>query len=187
MDEHAVGLDLMAPAMARGAIGQAESGSYPCAVRWSRMLLAVMLAASVPDFDPLRFFAGQTHGEARLKVILRAKKPVSVRGEGMLQPDGSLLLDQIVTEGDKPPRERHWRLRRIAPGRYAGTLTDARGPVEGIVTGNRMRLRFVSNDGFRIRQSMTLAPDGRSVANRLVAKRFGIAVAVLTEQITKLD
>lgn len=151
------------------------------------MLLAVMLAASVPDFDPLRFFAGQTRGEAQLKVVLRARTPVSVRGTGALQPDGSLLLDQTVTEGDKPPRERHWRLRRVAPGRYTGTLTDARGPVQGIVTGNRMQLRFVSNDGFRIRQSLTLAPDGHSVANRLVAKRFGIAVAVLTERITKLN
>jgi hypothetical protein len=151
------------------------------------MLLAVMLAASAPDFDPLRFFAGQTRGEAQLKVVLRARTPVSVRGTGALQPDGSLLLDQTVTEGDKPPRERHWRLRRVAPGRYTGTLTDARGPVQGIVTGNRMQLRFVSNDGFRIRQSLTLAPDGHSVANRLVAKRFGIAVAVLTERITKLD
>jgi hypothetical protein len=151
------------------------------------MLLAVMLAASAPAFDPLRFFAGRTRGAAELKVILRARKPVSVRGTGTLQPDGSLVLDQVVTEGDKPPRDRRWHLRRVAPGRYAGTLTDARGPVEGVVTGNRMQLRFVSNDGFRIRQSLTLAPDGRSVANRLVAKRFGITVAVLTERIARLD
>lgn len=90
------------------------------------MLLSLALAASVTSFDPLRFFAGETRGVATLKVILRASRPVSVRGSGRIDHDGVLTLDQIVTEGDKPPRPRHWRLRQIAPGRYEGTLTDAR-------------------------------------------------------------
>ncbi|KQN93013.1 hypothetical protein ASE95_10535 [Sphingomonas sp. Leaf231] len=151
------------------------------------MLLAVMLAAAPPAFDPLRFFTGRTRGTAELKAILHARQPVAVRGTGAIQPDGSLSLDQVVQEGDKPSRMRHWRLRRVAPGRYTGTLTDARGPVDGVVTGDRMQIDFTSTGGFRVSQSLTLAPDGRSLSNRLVAKRFGIKVAVLTERIEKLD
>ncbi|WP_310102042.1 DUF3833 family protein [Sphingomonas sp. BE138] len=151
-------------------------------------VLPTLLAVTAsPAFDPLRFFDGRTRGEAQLKVILRARRPVSVRGTGRIGADGSLTLDQIVVEGDKPPRQRRWLLRQVAPGRYAGTLTDARGPVTGEVTGRRMALRFTSNDGFRIRQTLVLQPDGRTLANRLEAKKFGITVAVLTERITKLE
>lgn len=151
------------------------------------MLLSLALAASVTSFDPLRFFAGETRGVATLKVILRASRPVSVRGSGRIDHDGVLTLDQIVTEGDKPPRPRHWRLRQIAPGRYEGTLTDARGPVTGVVEGRTLRLAFTSTGGFRVRQTLTLQPDGRTLANRLEARRFGVRLAVLTERIVKLS
>ncbi len=156
------------------------------------MLLCALLAAAPPvpappAFDPLRFFAGRTRGVAELKVVLRARTPVTVRGRGTLGPDGSLALEQTVVEGDKPPRIRHWRLRRVGPGRYAGTLTDARGPVEAVVEGRRMQLRFTSTGGFRVRQTLTLLPDGCTLANRLEARRFGIRLAVLTERISKLD
>lgn len=152
------------------------------------MLLSLALAAaSVASFDPLRFFAGETRGTATLKVVLRKGQPVSVRGTGRIDRDGVLTLDQIVTEGDKPPRPRHWRLRQTAPGRYAGTLTDARGPVTGVVEGSTLRLAFVSTGGFRVRQTLTLQPDGRTLANRLEARRFGFRVAVLTERIVKLS
>ncbi len=151
------------------------------------MLLSLALVAAAPTFDPLRFFAGETRGTAQLKVILRKARPVTVRGTGRIDRDGVLTLDQLVTEGDKPPRPRHWRLREVAPGRYAGTLTDARGTVTGVVEGATLRLAFTSTGGFRVRQTLTLQPDGRTLANRLEAKRFGIRVAVLTERIVKLS
>jgi hypothetical protein len=153
------------------------------------MLLAFALATAPigPAFDPLRFFAGQTRGTAQLKVILRKAKPVTVRGTGRMRADGTLVLDQMVTEGDKPPRARRWLLRQTTPGHYTGTLSDARGPVSGEVDGATLRLSFTSDGGFRIRQTLTLQPDGRTLANRLEARRFGIRVAVLTEQIVKLD
>lgn len=150
------------------------------------MLLSLTLAVSVASLDPLRFFAGETRGTAELKVILRKARPVSVRGTGRIDRDGVLTLDQIVTEGDKPPRPRQWRLRQVAPGRFAGSLTDARGPVTGVVDGRTLRLAFTSTGGFRVRQTLTLQPDGRTLANRLEARRFGIRVAVLTERIVKL-
>ncbi|MEH3103629.1 MAG: DUF3833 family protein [Sphingomonas phyllosphaerae] len=153
------------------------------------MLLAIALAAAPvgPAFDPLRFFTGQTSGTAQLKVILRSARGVTVRGTGRMRADGTLVLDQIVTEADKPPRPRRWVLRGTTPGHYVGTLSDAHGPVVGAVTGATLRLSFTSNGGFRIRQTLTLQPDGRTLANRLEARRFGIRVAVLTERIVKVD
>jgi hypothetical protein len=150
------------------------------------MLIALLLAAAVPDFDPLRFFAGRTQGEGQLKIVLRARVPVSVRGMGRMEGD-TLVLDQVVEEGAKPPRTRRWRLRKVAPTRYEGTLTDARGTVVAEADGPRLRLRFTSNDGFQVRQWLTLAADGRSAANRLEARRLGVTVATLDERIAKVD
>ncbi|SFP77499.1 DUF3833 family protein [Sphingomonas rubra] len=151
------------------------------------MLTALLLAATAPDFDPFRFFAGQTRGEGQLKVVFRARTPIAVRGVGRVEADGTLVLDQTVREGSKPPRTRQWRLRRLSPTRYQGTLTDARGPVIGDVEGPRLHLRFTSTDGFRVQQWLTLAADGRSAANHLQAKRFGVTVATLEERITRID
>lgn len=151
------------------------------------MLVACLLAAGAPVFDPLRFFAGRTRGEGRLKVVLRSAVAVSVRGRGTPQPDGSLVLEQRIVEGAKPPRTRHWRLREVSPGRYTGTLSDARGPVTDIVRGRSLRLAYATPGGFRIRQWLTLAPDGQSADNWLEARRFGIKVAGLHETITRAD
>jgi len=150
------------------------------------MLIALLLAAATPTFDPLLFFAGQTRGEGQLKVVLRAEVPVSVRGTGRMDSD-TLVLDQVVAEGTKPPRVRQWRLKKVAAGRYEGTLTDAQGPVVGEVDGSTLHLRFTSSSGFQVQQWLTLAADGRSAANHLQARRFGIVVATLNEKIDKLD
>lgn len=151
------------------------------------MFVALLLAAATPSpaFDPLTFFAGETRGTGRLKVLFRARVPVTVRGTGRREGQDVLVLDQSVVEGNKPPRTRRWHLRRIAPGRYSGTLTDARGPVTGEIKGQHLLLGFTTRDGFRIRQVLTPAPDGRSLDNRLTVSRFGIVVARLTERIVK--
>lgn len=151
------------------------------------MLTTLLLAAAAPAFDPLCFFDGQTRGEGQLKVILSRRVPVSVVGRGTVQPDGSLLLDQIVAEGTKPARNRRWRLRRVSPGRYTGTLTDARGPVAAEANGPRLHLSFTTPSGFKVQQWLTLAPDGRSADNVLRATRLGVTVATLHERIVKLD
>ena len=41
-----------------------------------------------------------------------------------------LVVDKVVTESDKPARNRQRRLTEIAPGRYACTLSDAISPVQ---------------------------------------------------------
>lgn len=143
-------------------------------------------APAPPSFDPLAFFAGRTEGAGRLKIVLRRGEPIRVEGSGRVQGD-VLVLDQLVTRGEGAPRSRQWRIRRVAPGRYVGTLSDARGPVAGQATGDRLHLRFRGAGGVRVDQRLTLAPGGRSAHNRLTARRFGITVATLDETIRKLD
>ena len=151
------------------------------------MLIALLLAGSTPTFDPIRFFEGATRGEGMLKIVLRAQAPVGVVGEGRVDADGTLTLDQDVAQGKAASKHRTWRLRQTAPGRYEGTLTEARGLVRGEVDGPRLHLRFTSLSGFQVEQWLTLANDGRSAINLLEARRFGLIVAKLTETIRKAD
>ncbi len=152
------------------------------------MLIALLLAVTAaPSFEPLRFFAGRTAGNGQLKVIFRRRVPVSVVGSGKIEADGSLTLDQVIAEGAKPPRVRRWRLRQIGPHRYTGSLTDAGGPVVAIADGRRLHIRFSTPSNFNVEQWLTLAPDGRSADNLLVARRFGVPVARLRERISKVD
>lgn len=171
------------------AIGQKSAGTASPilpVVRSVRMLITLLLAAATPTFDPMRFFNGQTRGDGQLKVVLRAHVPISVRGSGRMEGE-TLVLDQAVTEGTKPPRTRQWRLRRTSTDRYAGTLTDARGPVTGEVDGNRLHLSFTTDKGIKVQQWLTLAANGRSADNRLEARKFGLKVATLVERITRID
>lgn len=151
-------------------------------------LIPVLLAAAPepPRFDAIAFFSGRTEGTGRIKIVLRRADPIRVEGRGRMDGD-TLVLDQAVTVGSKPPKPRRWRIRRVAPGRYTGTLTDAKGVVTGEATGDRLHLSFTTTGGFRVDQWLVLAPDGRSAQNRLTARRFGFTVATLDETIRKLD
>ncbi len=151
------------------------------------MLIALALLATVPDFDPTRFFAGCTRGEGQLKVVLHARRPVNVRGFGHSEPDGTFVLDQSVTNGTDAPKLRQWRLRRVAPDRYTGTLSDARGPVTGETIGDRLHLAFTGRNGVHIEQWLTLAEDGRSAINTLTATRLGMTLGRLEERIVRSD
>jgi hypothetical protein len=110
-----------------------------------------------------------------------------VASRGRAQPDGAIALDQTIWEEGKPARSRSWRLRQVAPGRYAGTLSDAAGPITGEVRGGRLHLRFAMRGGMDVDQWLTLAPDGRSARNVLRVRKMGLTVAALEETIRKLD
>jgi hypothetical protein len=153
--------------------------------------------AEAPRFDPFTFFLGTSEGTGTLAKAMADDVPVRVTSTGRIEtqarresawaapPQKVLVLDQVVTEGDKPPRQRQWRLTEVAPGRYQGTLTDAIGPVEARATGNRLEITFTIKGGFPVRQELTLAPDGRSAANVLTVKTLGMPLAVLSEEIRK--
>ena len=89
--------------------------------------------------------------------------------------------------GTKPPKHREWRIRETLPGHYSGTLSDAGGPISGRSSKNRLHLSYRTKSGFMVDQYLTLAPDGRSAANRLIARKMGVTVAHLDETISKID
>ena len=126
------------------------------------LLLAVAAAASpakspaAPRFDPLIFFNGASQGEGRLKIAMRAGQLVHVRSNGRRQGE-TLVLEQRVEQEGKPPRDRTWVIRAVAPGRYAGTLSDASGPVTGEARGARLHLSFRMKGGLKADQWLTLA------------------------------
>lgn len=139
------------------------------------------------QFDVIQFFEGRTEGRGVLKVALRSPETIRVESRGRVQPDGTLLLVQEVSRGDRPKRKREWRMREVAPGRYTGTLSDAAGPVTAEAKGNRLHLRFRMKGGLEAEQWLTLAPNGRSAHNLLTVRKFGITVGKLDETIRKLD
>ena len=140
--------------------------------------------ASGPRFDPLVFFEGRSRGEGRLKVVLRAARLVDVRSEGHRE-GATLVLEQRVAEEGERPRIRTWRIREVAPGRYAGTLSDAAGPVSGEAQGNRLHLWFRMKGGLKADQWLTLASDGQSAHNVMKVRKLGIVVATLDETIRR--
>lgn len=142
-----------------------------------------------PEAEPfpvLSFFEGRTEGEGLLRVVLRQPAEVRVRSVGRRLDDGSLLVSQRIQQQGKAPRTREWRIRQVAPGRYAGTLSDADGPVTGEVQRGILALRFPM-DGMRVEQRLALLPGGRAARNVLTVGRFGFTAATLDETIRKLD
>ncbi|HZF93771.1 MAG TPA: DUF3833 family protein [Allosphingosinicella sp.] len=140
-----------------------------------------------PRFDPIAFFAGPTEGEGTIRKIFAGARSVRVRGTGHVEPDGMLVLDQLLEEAGAAPRRRQWRMRETAPGRYSGSLSDAERSVVGESSGNRLRLRFRMSGGLDVEQWLTLGADGRTVSNRMIVRKFGITVAAVTEIIRRTE
>lgn len=144
------------------------------------------LAAPAPVFAPDRFFVGETHGEGVLRVALRAPVRTIVDGDGRIERDGTLVLTQRVQQGDKPVRQRHWRIHSDGAGRYSGSLTVAEGMVTGITRGNLLHLSFRIKGGLSVQQELFLASDGQSARNRMTVSKLGVAVAALDERIVRV-
>lgn len=142
---------------------------------------AIAPAAS-PHFDPLAFFTGELEGKGRLKKAFSGIETTLVESRGAVE-NGTLRLVQVVREGNKPARTREWTIRQVGPDRYEGTLTDAASPVTIETRGNRLHIAFTMKGGFPTEQWLTLSPDGSRAHNVLIVRKFGLRVAVLTEDI----
>ena len=139
---------------------------------------------SAPSFDAVAFFTGNTTGEGTLKKMFSAAQVVRVTGRGRVE-GGVLVLDQTVSITGEPRRERQWRLRAGAPGRWSGTLSDAKGPVLAQASGAVLTIAYTSDEGMGITQTVTLAPDGNSARNRMKIRKLGMTVATIDETITR--
>ena len=138
-----------------------------------------------PAFDPVAFFTGQTHGNGKLDQVLKDVRTVTVDSVGKPESDGSLTLTQRIAMQGDPPRTRVWKLKNVAPGRYAGSLTDASGPVETVAVGRAIRIRYPMKGGLRVEQWLTARPGGRVIDNSMTVTKWGLQVATLRERIEK--
>lgn len=150
------------------------------------LLTMLLLAAPVPAAAPEQFFVGRTEGIGTVSVIMSGKHGARVHSRGRIEGDGALILDQVIEEEGKPARKRTWRLVRTG-SRISGSITDARGPVTGDVTGGVYHLRYRMADGPSVEQWITIQPGGRSARNRMVIRKFGMKVASVEETIRKVD
>jgi hypothetical protein len=144
-------------------------------------------AAPTEVADPLRFFAGRTETDGMVKVMF--KKPYRSRslGLGRIETDGSLTLVQHVQDDGRPPRERHWRVRRVGPGRYAGTMSEAAGPVDIQQVGDGYRFRFKMKGNLSAEQWLTPTPDPMAAHTSTRIRKFGMTVATTEGIVRKLS
>jgi hypothetical protein len=141
--------------------------------------------AAVEGFDPVAFFTGRTTGSGTLRKMLSSPQATHVSGVGALRHDGVLVLDQTVAIAGEPTKRRQWQLRQTAPGRFAGTLSDARDQVAAEVSGTRLTIRYTMKDGMRVEQQLTIAPGGQSARNAMKFRKMGIVVGTLDEVIRR--
>lgn len=158
----------------------------------SSLLALLLLAAQAPaahaPATPLeRFFVGRTEGAGTVHVLLSGRHAVRHRSVGRIDRAGALTMDELLEEEGKAPRRRIWRLVRAGGDRIGGTISDARGPVTGSVSGNVLRLRYRLAEGPSVEQRITLQAGGRSAANHMIFRRFGIVVARVEQVIRRVE
>ena len=159
---------------------------YPVTAIVGSLALAASASAQAPKpFDPVAFFTGATQGRGELKELLGKPRKTTTQSVGRVDKDGWLVLDQkVAVEGD-PLRQRRWRLKQTAPGKYSGTLSDSKGPVEAEVRGQTVRIRYVMKGNIKVEQELTAEAGGRAVINRGTFRKFGMKVAIMKERIEK--
>jgi hypothetical protein len=127
--------------------------------------------------QPLQFFAGRTEMVSFVKVVMRKPYRSRTLGLGRILPDGSLALVQQVLDDGKPPQQRRWRIRQVAPGRYAGTMSEAVGPVIVDEVGDRYRFKFRMKGNLAIEQWLTPLVGGTAARSDVTVRKFGMRVA----------
>ena len=137
--------------------------------------------------DPLRFFEGRTESVSTVKVIM--KKPFKSRsvGRGVIKPDGSLELVQQVEDDGEPTKVRRWKIRQVGPGRFSGTMSEAKGPVTIEEVGGRYRFRFKMKGDLSVEQWLTPMPGGASGLSVVTIKKFGMKVGSSEGRIRRIN
>jgi hypothetical protein len=144
-------------------------------------------AGTEPQLRPEFFFAGETRGRGVVQTVGgRPSRTFEVVSTGQVQGD-SISVAQTIRYGDGKVERRTWQLRRVAPNRYQGVLSDAAGPVHAEARGNVLRLRYLlKRPAITMEQWLYLQPDGRTLLNEGTVRAFGIVVARLSEQIVRV-
>jgi hypothetical protein len=138
-----------------------------------------------PETDPMRFFEGKTESVSTIKLIMRKAYRSHTIGNGDID-DGILKLVQRVHEEGKAPYDRRWRMRQVAPGRFAGSMSEAAGPVTVEQVGERYRFRFKMKGNVSVEQWLTPLPGGNAARTRLNIRKLGLSVGKSEGVIRKL-
>jgi hypothetical protein len=148
-------------------------------------LSAATLARAAPArFDPALVFGARSEGHGTLRLGVGKARPFHVTSSGASR-DGHVRLHQVVQFDGQPATTRDWDLAPSGPDRYAGTLTDAAGPVSAQVQGRRLTLHYPLNHrGLAMHQTLDLAADGRTINNRATVRFLGVPIGWLRETIT---
>ena len=135
---------------------------------------------------PLQFFNGKTEMVSTIKVIM--KKPFRSRaiGTGRILPDGSLSLAQQVFDEGQPTKQRNWKIRQITSGHYAGTMTEAVGPVTVEEVDGKYRFNYKMKGSLAVEQWVTPLAGGNSARSSVTVRKFGMKVASSTGLIKKV-
>jgi hypothetical protein len=76
----------------------------------------------------------------------------------------------------------------VGPDHYSGVLSDAIGPVDIVVSGPSATIRYTMKDrNLKIVQQLQLQAEGKSLANHVVARKFGLTFAKVDGTVRKLD
>jgi hypothetical protein len=152
--------------------------------------LLLLTAASAPprQLDMTGFFTGKSHADNVIKIAFHGPHKLIVDSVGGRNKEGEFVLIDTVREEGKPERKRTWVMHPIAANHFTGVLSDAVGPVDVVVSGGSATIRYTMKDGnLKIVQQLVLQDDGQTLANHVVAKKFGITFARVEGTIRKLD
>lgn len=160
-----------------------------------RMMIAALLTLAIasaapaadPKLDMLAFFNGHTHADNVIKIALHGPHKLIVDSIGGRNKEGQFVLIDTVQEEGKPARKRTWVMHPDGPNHFTGSLSDAIGPVDVTVSGDTATIRYTMKDGhLSVEQQLALQRDG-NLANRVIAKKFGLKFAQVDGTIRKLD
>ena len=148
-------------------------------------------AATAPDpkpkLDLTAFFTGHSHADNVLKIVFHDPTRLIVDTVGGKGDRGDFVLIDTVHEADKPVRTRKWVMQPAGPNHFTGSLTDAVGPVDVLVSGDSATIRYTMKGGLNVVQHMQLQVDGRTLSNHVDARKFGLKFARVDGTIHKLD
>jgi hypothetical protein len=150
-------------------------------------LATASAAADKPKLDMLAFFTGKTHSESVLKVVLKKSVPLIVDSIGGKGDRGDFVMIDTVHEGDKPVRQRKWIMKQAGPNHFTGSLTDATSPVDIQVEGDTATITYMMKGGLKVEQQLQLQRDGKTLGNRVTARKLGMKFARVEGVVRKLD
>jgi len=144
-------------------------------------------AGQAPKLDITAFFSGRSHADNVMKIVFHGPTKLIVDSIGGKGDRGDFVLIDTVHEGDKPVRTRKWVMQPAGPNHFTGSLTDAVGPVDVLVSGDSATIRYTMKGGLNVVQHMQLQVDGRTLSNHVDARKFGLKFARVDGTIHKLD